>query len=61
MALKQIKKWYVDNANLDDEEVRRRDRWCLQAFGEWRHDNEIDEGWWLQDDAEYTLFVLTWG
>ena len=23
-------------------------------------DNEVDEGWWLQNESEYTIFMLTW-
>lgn len=60
MALKHIKKWYVTSESLNWDEKYLRDRWCLNTFGEWRHDTEIDEGWWLQNESEYALFVLTW-
>lgn len=61
MGLKEIDKWYVTNKNMTDENVRACDRWCIRTFGDFRHDTEKDEGWWLQSEEEYTLFVLTWG
>ena len=59
--LEQIKKWYVDNGSFTWDEKCKRDTWCLTNFGAYRHDVEIDEGWWLQSEEEYVLFVMRWG
>lgn len=58
---KRIDKWYVDNGSLTWDEKSRRDVWCLTNFGDYRHDVEIDEGWWFQSEEEYVLFVMRWG
>lgn len=54
-------KWYVNGDMFASRDERTKiDRWCRDAFGAYRHDSELDEGWWLQSEEEYTLFVLTW-
>ena len=58
--MKFIKEFYVDNANLSAQDCWARDRWCFQTFGEYRHDTELDEGWWLQTEEEYVFFNLRW-
>ena len=59
--LKKYPKFYVGADYLSYNEKIERDRWCLRNFGEFRHDEELDEGWWLQNDEEYSWFVLRWG
>jgi hypothetical protein len=59
--MKQVKEWYVTNNNLLLDATRDRDRWCIQTFGDFRNDIEVDEGWWLQSEEEYVLFVMRWG
>lgn len=61
MELKKIDKWYVDNEGMPMSQCHQRDSWCMKTFDAYRHDTELDEGWWLQSEEEYTLFVLTWG
>jgi hypothetical protein len=66
--MKFIEEFYVDNANLSDQDCSARDKWCFQTFGEYRHDTELfsvidtelDEGWWLQSEEEYVFFNLRW-
>jgi hypothetical protein len=53
-------RWYVDPAKFNQDQRRVIDRWCRNKFGSYRHDTEVDEGWWLQNEDEFTLFVLTW-
>ena len=53
-------KWYVSGNKFSYMQRRRIDSWCKNTFGRWRHDNEVDEGWWLQNEDEFTQFVLTW-
>lgn len=60
MELKQIAKWYVDNAGVGVAESCRRDQWCRDTFGGDRYRHELGDGWWLQSYEEYALFILTW-
>ena len=54
-------KWYVDSKKFATvSECAEIDKWCRTTFGSYRHDNEVDEGWWLQSSEEYAVFVLTW-
>ena len=43
--LKKYPKFYVGADYLSYNEKIERDRWCLRNFGEFRHDEELDEGW----------------
>lgn len=54
-------KFYIDVKNFKPAIRPEIDIWCVKAFGAYRHDNEVDEGWWLQTEDEYILFILTWG
>lgn len=53
-------KWYVSNEYFRVTQCKVIDKWCRDTFGGWRHDNEVDEGWWLQSQEEHTTFKLTW-
>lgn len=53
--------FYINANYLTDIERRDRDRWCLQQFGDYRHDTETDFGWLLRNEAEYIWFISKWG
>ena len=59
--LKQDLRFYIPTKNLTWSIKVEIDKWCLNTFGNYRHDPEIDEGWWLQDEQEYAWFVMRCG